>query len=463
MTHMVRVESNLKQGVDVPLSHKTLIVGPNRSGKTSVLQAIELAIANTVSDLEGRDTVKAQQALMRVFPLRLSRFFSAVEMSDGTQFEWSLNTSSTGKKGKPEKSLPYHMHFLSRELAAALRGNGSTIRKYMFKHVCGADVWPQVYWKLSGEQRQVLESLAIGNDPSAHCDPEIIAALIRSKALSLGKQAKGEAQVAEALLVGTEFIDEEARGALVTEQSTYAVALRERMSGMTSHQYASLEAEIDEAASRVAAAYSHVSVEEIPEHQTQPLLALYERQKSAVICRSGDLVRDLIDVTTELAEHELYRRLYVASTAKMAEYDSLTADAAMLKKLAGAISKLGESCFASSMTAYCKQVSQYLPEHFGSYDIDLDIMRIGLYGADGSFRSALSGAEQVAVHMAMSSVFPVKEDGVLGVITSPDVAWDKHTLTESMKALAKSPHQIVLTSTVFPRIDDVEGWSIVRL
>jgi hypothetical protein len=55
--YIKHVSSTIKGGLDVELGPKTLIVGPSKSGKTSIPQAVELALTSAVSDIAGRDTV----------------------------------------------------------------------------------------------------------------------------------------------------------------------------------------------------------------------------------------------------------------------------------------------------------------------------------------------------------------------------------------------------------------------
>jgi hypothetical protein len=458
MTHMVRVRSNIKQGVDAPLSMKTIIVGNNRSGKTSILQGIELAVCNTVSDLEGRDTVKAQNAILRVFPKADKRFFSSVEMSDGTRFGWSLNLLG-GSSPKPERSAPYAVSFLTRELSAALRGNGSTIRKFMFSHVCGSNVWSKVYMSLSADEHQTLATLGMNYDPGKNIDPEIVASTISAKVLKLKKEAKVQLEIAESMLAGLKPVSPQEQQKLHTEQAHYAVALRAKKDGLTQEHHEAIVAEIDDRASRIAVDFG--MERDIPEHLTAPLVELHERLKASVVCRTGDLVTDLILVTSKLVTNEAAAKAFSAAAAKRKEHDFLMDEAEKLRELAGTISKMGEYHFSQAMLHYQEAVNDYLPSHLGSFFMDLTIMRIGLLMPDGSFRTALSGAEQVAVHMAMASVFPEGHDGAARLITAPDVAWDKGTLSDCMRALVNSPHQIVLTSTIMP--EDVSGWQVVVL
>ena len=282
---------------------------------------------------------------------------------------------------------------------------------------------------------------------------------ISAKVLKLKKQAKAEAQIAESLLEGLAPVSPQEQQELHTEQSHYAVALRAKKDGVTQAYYDAIVKEIDERAATLAVDFG--MDRDIPDYLTAPLVELHERLKAAVICRTGDLVTDLITVTAKIVTNEAAAKAFSAAAAKRKEHDFLMEQAAKLRDLAGTISKLGEYHFSQAMLRFQEEVNAYLPSHLGSFFMDLNIMRVGLLSPDGSFRTALSGAEQVAVHMAMASAFPEGKSGAARVITAPDVAWDKGTLSDCMRALVNSPHQIVLTSTIMP--EDVEGWDVVVL
>jgi hypothetical protein len=456
MTHMVKVSSNLKNGVSTLLSPKTIIVGANRSGKTSILQAIELALSNTVSDLEGRDTVKAVPSIHRVFPHGETRFFSAVEMSDGTVFEWAHNLTSTKSKKPQITTAPYEVSFLTRELSAALLGNGATIRKFLFKHVCSTSVWEKVYNALGEDEKVRLKTVFAGM--SMDNDPELVASACSSHALKLKKQADVLLKQIEAVTAGHSTYGVEVLGSLTTRQSELCVALRAKKDGITEDDHAALMQEIDERANVLAVRYG--DFESIHEEGTRILTELIHTVKNSHICRSGDLIRDLIDTTKELVVAELSAKAFSRAAAWRSEHDFLMAEAAAFKDLAAFISKAGERHFNNAMLTFQDEVNNYVPQSLGRFFVDLSIMRVGLMSDDGTFRSALSGAEQVAVHMAVSCAFP-KNDSTITVVTAPDVAWDAATLTDTMRALSLCEHQVVLTSTVAP--EPVDGWDIIHI
>ena len=64
MRYVKRVESNVKGGVAVDLGPRTLIVGPNASNKSAVVNSVEFALTGAVSDVVGRALVKEANALL---------------------------------------------------------------------------------------------------------------------------------------------------------------------------------------------------------------------------------------------------------------------------------------------------------------------------------------------------------------------------------------------------------------
>ena len=100
-----RVVSNVKKGVDVELSRLTLLVGPNGSGKTSVQNALELALCGFASDVEGRDKVKLAYALARLGPGD-QPLISNVTLSDGRDASWTLKPNKKGGYHDPEHTPP---------------------------------------------------------------------------------------------------------------------------------------------------------------------------------------------------------------------------------------------------------------------------------------------------------------------------------------------------------------------
>ena len=68
--YVVFAESNIKGGVSAALGPKTLIVGPNGTGKSAVANTVELALTGRVSDILGRRDVAKEIELQALAPSR---------------------------------------------------------------------------------------------------------------------------------------------------------------------------------------------------------------------------------------------------------------------------------------------------------------------------------------------------------------------------------------------------------
>lgn len=95
MRYMQRVRSPLKGGVDAVLGPKTLLLGPNGSGKTAILQALKLGVGGFVDEHEGRDGVKETGSIARLFPPGCD-LTAEVTLSDGAGQVWEVKAKKSG-------------------------------------------------------------------------------------------------------------------------------------------------------------------------------------------------------------------------------------------------------------------------------------------------------------------------------------------------------------------------------
>jgi len=128
--YVTHVRSNVKGGVDVVLGPKTLVVGPSGSGKSAVVNSIELALGGFASDVVGRAEVSREIDLMALAPGRDGVLTSMVELSDGTVASYEAG----GEKKKARVRLPSGLTaddiFPLRALREALLGSPATTRKF---------------------------------------------------------------------------------------------------------------------------------------------------------------------------------------------------------------------------------------------------------------------------------------------------------------------------------------------
>ena len=138
--HITNVRSNIKKGVDIELGPKTVIVGPNGSGKTSVIQAVELALTQQVTDLVGKEIVKKPGDLIK---LGQEGFLSVqCELSDGHEISVSSKKTARGAtkpkvEGQVKASMPYY------QVRGNLSGSPEVARTWLMSSGIGDDLTTQ--------------------------------------------------------------------------------------------------------------------------------------------------------------------------------------------------------------------------------------------------------------------------------------------------------------------------------
>lgn len=105
--YIVSIESNVKgTPFKLDLGPKTLIIGPSRSGKTGITNAIELALTGSASDVRGREDVAEAGMLMALAPGRQGTLFAEVTLSDGAKARWETSGAGKGSAKTPKHQVP---------------------------------------------------------------------------------------------------------------------------------------------------------------------------------------------------------------------------------------------------------------------------------------------------------------------------------------------------------------------
>lgn len=131
--HIKRIHSNIKGGVEQELGEKTLIVGPNGIGKSAIVNAIELAVGGSASDIVGRAEVKREGDLLALADGK--RVFAEAEFSDGQGASYEAKTNNRGGAKKAEHVCPLSASFPVRDVRAALGGSSDTARNWLLSKV----------------------------------------------------------------------------------------------------------------------------------------------------------------------------------------------------------------------------------------------------------------------------------------------------------------------------------------
>lgn len=521
MIYLQHVKSTMKKGCDVELGPKTVIVGANGAGKSTVVQSAELATRGTVSDFEGRDQVKLHTALSRLFPT--DKMVTEVTLSDGLDYSWRMEKKERGGFKKPEVQVPTAVRWPLQELHAVLTGSEEKVAGWFEAIVVGKLTNTDILSPLPPEVRDDVRELLKGGMK----DFMKLAKLAKDKSRSLKAAATRTEKTVESMIQGVAppMLEEE-REKLQADLE----ALAPKPGLITQEQYESIEASITDLVRRYSEAEAafaacaptdpqiRVAIQKVgiarnliqqhtaafgaesgcwvcgsdnkvPNEQAQQLDAAAEAlaphlvaeaardraertkadiearlrqrvaEKNAVVGIAGPDPRDERDaLLAKLATDDANKRTWTNARAQKAAVAQDRARAARLTTAAKALTQAGKELLESKKSDFVQSVGVYLPEG-DELGVDLDAGRVGLV-RDGELHSALSGAEWTRVLLALAA-FWTEGSSTPCVLVPEDRAWDRDTLTSVMQALRDAPVQVILMATVDP--DPVDGWTIVTV
>jgi energy-coupling factor transporter ATP-binding protein EcfA2 len=135
------VKSNVKKGADTELGRLTLIVGPNGTGKSSIVNAVELALTGRASDVVGRVEVAKGIDLLALAPAGDDALWAKATLSDGQSVEWRCERNAkTGGAREATHTLPASVKpsFPVRQVREALSGSPATVRAWLVGRIGAA-------------------------------------------------------------------------------------------------------------------------------------------------------------------------------------------------------------------------------------------------------------------------------------------------------------------------------------
>jgi len=523
MLYFESVQSTLKKGCNVKLGPRTVLVGKNGGGKSTVVQALELAANGWASDMEGRARVKQGTALARLFPPDVSKF-SRATLSDGTVFFWSLEDGAKeGSFKRPDHLPAYRVRWPVQDLMDVLRGDSNTVSAWLESQVI----------------KNLTESDLLSALPPAVRDlvKEYTRRQQKTDFIALAKDAKQEAKNLRAQATRSEkTIDSMTEGFAPPLLESVRKELEEKLSVMTAPQvgvtraeHAAARAEIEQLVSvfmvkeaeltglpvlptdvnsaleRLLAAgtliQQHVNIFGKDEcwvcgnEQSGALDAQAKRLTEAMTTLAPQVTaasrRQVVTQEKSALELELKQKAEAFKKLKVAEIVDDGARRKIMMQLASddAAKRTWQNAEAARRdaeqarskadlltlagNALEKAGKQFLEKCKVDFEneissflpegerigVDLESARFGLI-RDGEIHSALSGAEWSRVLLALASA-QEKSTTTPCVLVPEDRAYDPSTLTKIMTALSKAPVQVIIMSTVMP--EPVEGWTLVEV
>tara|TARA_R100001082_G_scaffold104280_1_gene75526 strand:- start:30327 stop:31565 length:1239 start_codon:yes stop_codon:yes gene_type:complete len=154
----MRVSTNIKspdgKAYQVNLGQKTLLIGPNESGKSAVAEAVELAITGNVSNLLMRKNPVKQSSQLNILqhPDSAEALFAQVEFEDGGVVRWQGKQKLvSGDAADLGASVA-----LIAELRSVLSGSANTAYEFFYNKLVGGDA--AKVWKDKGAVKRRIRA-----------------------------------------------------------------------------------------------------------------------------------------------------------------------------------------------------------------------------------------------------------------------------------------------------------------
>lgn len=205
MQKIRKIASNVKKGCLIEAIDKDhiLVVGPNGTGKSSVVNAIELALTGRAGDIAGRIDVGREVDLMSLANNGAPDLFALVEFDDGSRASFATSgTTAKAKKATVQRpAFVQHDDVLPiRTLREAVLGSPVTARKFLLSKVCGDMSRDDVLPFIEQEQQALYTKLVDSYPPTLAVADVLVKALEDAaarvrEASSAAKESKSAASI----------------------------------------------------------------------------------------------------------------------------------------------------------------------------------------------------------------------------------------------------------------------------
>ncbi len=431
---IVRVITNIKSPDGQPrttqIGGKTLLIGPNECGKSTVAEALQLALTGSVSGLFMRPkTVKTGAQLSALCPENEEVVFAEVELSDGSTARWEV---SPGKRAKRTGYSGYVAPVS--ELKEALMGSPLTAYKFFFRNLAEALDKKELRDAFPKSNRMPSEEAFNAALPSAHdgslTPDQVVEMLDKAGKLKREYRAKSKALT---------DVTRELQGAQDVPSEDIYETWKSLFRALKYEEFKRMYKEKADLRGLLAT----------------EVQALGDKEELIGIEKFGSA--KIADKLTEmLATQSLYK---VASETRQQKIssDDLSEEFDLLEKSLEAAMK---NLVAPYLRGYINRVNDYLPDG-DEFTINTSgIFQPALKRSNG-LHIALSGSTEARVLGAMAAA--LTRPGVPSVVILDDRMWDPKTLYRTLAALDDCPAQVVIMSTQRPKGKQRAKWEYVQI
>jgi len=415
------------------LGKYTLLVGPNESGKSTIAEAVQLALTGSASGLLYRDKpLKSGKLLGRLMPNSTAYVEARAELDTGRTAEWILEMGKSPKSsGQVGHAMPIS------ELKALFASSDDSIRSFFYS---------EFESELSVDFEQLRE--IIGDAPaesladragSATTDLNSLIALMGKKKREYSALASSSKKMLEQKNVS---LVKEADLAPLWEDLEKAQKLSKLRNMYQAYSSGPGDADFKERAMGVVREQLQAlgtpeelkamgSVEECRSRIAEKMLELSEYQSALTIKKNMESFSQEIEIYSNL---------------------ELT-----LKDARAEILQIGEI-----WSKFEDKVNEFLPRE-DDFEIsdEGDGITFGLRRADG-LHQALSGSTEARTLGAMAAALvSFRGKSRPAVIILDDRMWDMKTLAKTMASLEAIDCQVIIMSTARPKGKPRKEWTYI--
>ena len=435
-----KVKTNVKsrngEPYEVEIGEKTLLIGPNESGKSSIVEAIQLACHGQVHGLLMRSgQVKSSTQLSTLTPSDMERVFAEVELTDGNTCFWEM---LSGRKPALDGG-GNHIAMPMAQLKSVLSGSSDKAIEFFFERLVSTVTVEDIENNIKPEtlySKEGFESLLpdLGQKNLSKSQKTTIYASDLVDMLSDAKRLQRENRALGKTLDSS-----------LKHLGNAAPVVDSDMHDLWEDLFKAL---------KVRFGKDFLSENPGVASSAQVFGSIGTAKELKSLKGSAVIVDEITDMLQAQAEFKLARRVR-----------DQTVEALKTSSEMGQVAKaLQESIHALTsqyLEAYSSRVSESLPEG--------DVFKAQINGGkftfglerEGHLHQAMSGSTEVRVLAAMASaLLKTKEEAILIL---DDRMWDPNTLSKTMAALESSPAQVIIMSTVKPRGRKRGDWTYVEV
>jgi hypothetical protein len=519
MITVAHVRTNAKLGADVDIGPKTIIVGRNGTGKSTIINGIELALTGRCSDIGGKD-VSVLGDLLALAPKRAGRLFAELVLSDDQRVTFQMH-GENGRGSLDEHTVPgvmrhpgvlpirtFDEHFSSVERARAYLTGIAEFKV--------ADVLALLPAQVRSLYEQTVKSVGTGDAPADLRAVIMVARDRKKEAKGAAKAAENAAEASTATPVSEGEITkankdlDRARKALADLREAQALNAKRATYRTMVDDAPDEDQDADEIRGKHERAHaltllldraSELDLETCPlcaqsVHEAEDWSARAARIAKQVaklppipddeVARKVQAARDWLDAhgwedsvakpgeTLEIKQGavksaeaflsalQVRQQAWEATQSRKTEEYGHTQDAQTWTTLESYCTEAATLLVKRSLGAFVVHVQEFLPVT-DTFDLQLgegsrDVVRYGLV-RDGVLHTALSGAEWARVTCAIACAIARSSPAI---VIPGERAFDPATLREVMIALTDAPCQIILHSPVGFAGRLPKGWTLVR-